>query len=109
MHHARRLVEGTVGVFLAEALVLPTGLLVAAFLTRRLGPEGYGLFVLSVTVVMWMEFTIASIFSRPTIKFLGESEDWEPIAVTVVRVYLLTSCVGMLVLWLPARPLPRVL
>ena len=106
-HHARRLFEGTVGVFLAEALVLPTGLLVAAFLTRRLGPEGYGLFVLSITLVMWMEFTIAAIFSRPTIKFLGESEDWEPIAVTVVRVYLLASCVGMLLLWLAADPIAR--
>src|SRR4030042_2594955 len=102
MHHAIRLFQGTVGVFLAEALVLPTGLLVAAFLTRRLGPEGYGLFVLSVTVVMWMEFTIASIFSRPTIKFLGEAEDWQPIATTVLRIYLLASCAGMVVLWLPS-------
>ena len=109
MHHARRLVEGTVGVFLAEALVLPTGLLVAAFLTRRLGPEGYGLFVLSVTVVMWMEFTIASIFSRPTIKFLGEAEDWQPIATTVLRIYLLASCAGMVVLWLVSAPIARFL
>ena len=109
VHHAQELFEGTVGVFLAEALVLPTGLLVAAFLTRRLGPEGYGLFVLSITLVMWMEFTIASIFSRPTIKFLGESEDWQPIATTVVRAYLLASCVGLLVLWVAAAPIARLL
>lgn len=108
-HAAVKLFEGTVGVFAAEALVLPTGLLVAAFLTRSLGPEGYGLYALSITLVIWIETAIASIFSRPTIKFLGEANDWRPIASTVVRVYLLASCVGMLALWLASAPLARFL
>jgi hypothetical protein len=35
----RHLLDGTVRVFLAEALMLPTGLLTVAVLTRRLGPH----------------------------------------------------------------------
>ncbi len=108
-HRAGQLFEGTIGVFLAEALLLPTGLLLAAFLTRRLGPEGYGLYVLSITLVLWIELTIASIFSKPTIKFLGEAEDWQPIATTMVRLYLLASCVALLLVWLAAAPIARLL
>jgi O-antigen/teichoic acid export membrane protein len=43
---------GTIRVFLAEALLLPTGLLTTAYVTRKLGPEGYGLFVLAATLVL---------------------------------------------------------
>ena len=34
------MVEGTIRVFLGEMLLLPTGLLTAAYLTRKLAPEG---------------------------------------------------------------------
>jgi hypothetical protein len=34
----RQTVRGAVVVFLAEALILPTGLITAAYLTRKLGP-----------------------------------------------------------------------
>ncbi len=108
-HHTRRLFEGTVGVFLSEALLLPTGLVLAAFLTRRLGTDGYGLYVLSVTLVLWIELSVSSIFSRPTIKFLGETDDWRPIATTVVRLYLLVSCAAVLLVWLSAAPVARLL
>ena len=40
----------TLRIFAGEALAIPTGLVTAAFLTRRLGPEGYGLFTLAATV-----------------------------------------------------------
>jgi len=48
----RHVLDGTIRVFLAEALLLPTGLLTTAFLTRRLGPEGYGLFLLAAPLVL---------------------------------------------------------
>lgn len=48
------MLDGTLWIFLSEALVLPTGLLTAAFLTRRLGPEGYGLLTLASVLVAWM-------------------------------------------------------
>lgn len=34
-----RMIDGTARVFLAEALLVPTGLLTVAYLTRRLGPS----------------------------------------------------------------------
>ncbi|MDJ0691883.1 MAG: hypothetical protein QNJ41_25695 [Xenococcaceae cyanobacterium MO_188.B32] len=37
---SKKTVRGTTFIFLAEALVLPTGFMTAIFLTRRLGPEG---------------------------------------------------------------------
>ncbi len=46
-HPGRRMVDGTIRGFLAEALFPLTGLLTAAFLTRRLGLANYGLFTLA--------------------------------------------------------------
>ena len=47
----REMLAGTLRVFLADMLILPSGVLTTAYLTRRLGPEGYGLFILAATVV----------------------------------------------------------
>ena len=43
----RHVLAGGVRVFAAESLLVPTGLLTAAYLARRLGPDGYGLFMLA--------------------------------------------------------------
>ncbi|MEM9945858.1 MAG: oligosaccharide flippase family protein [Cyanobacteria bacterium P01_D01_bin.36] len=98
----RQILDGTVWVFLAEGLILPTGLITAGFLTRQLGPEGYGLFTLASIIVAWVEWSITSIFSRTTIKFVGESEDWRPIGALVVQLHLAASVGVLLVLWLLA-------
>lgn len=80
---------GTIQVFLAEALLLPTGLLTAAFLTRQLGPEGYGVLMLATTLISWIGWSITSAFTRTTIKFISEAEDWRAIASTVLQLHLL--------------------
>ncbi|MEM8504165.1 MAG: oligosaccharide flippase family protein [Cyanobacteria bacterium P01_D01_bin.1] len=98
----RQILDGTVWVFLAEGLILPTGLVTAGFLTRQLGPEGYGLFTLASIIVAWIEWSITSIFSRTTIKFVGESEDWRPIGALVVQLHLFASVGVLLILWLLA-------
>jgi O-antigen/teichoic acid export membrane protein len=49
--HGRRTAPGIFWVFLGDALILPTGLVTAGFLTRRLGPEDYGLFTLATVLV----------------------------------------------------------
>jgi len=105
----RHVLDGTIRVFLAEALLLPAGLLTTAFLTRRLGPEGYGLFLLAATLVAWMEWSIASVFSRATIKFVSEAEDWQPIGTTVMRLHLVVSGGAALLLWLLAAPIATLL
>jgi O-antigen/teichoic acid export membrane protein len=105
----RQTLDGTIWVFAAEALILPTGLVTAAFLTRRLGPEGYGLFALAAVCVAWIEWSVASLFSRATIKFVGEADDWQPVATTVMRLHLAASGSAALLLWLLAAPIGRLL
>jgi O-antigen/teichoic acid export membrane protein len=105
----RQTMGGTLLVFLAEALVLPTGMLIAAFMTRRLGPEGYGLFTLAATLVAWIEWSIASMFVRATVKFIGEADDWRPVAAAVFRLHLLVSVGAAALLWLLAVPVAEVM
>jgi O-antigen/teichoic acid export membrane protein len=100
----RHLLDGTARVFLAGLLLPLTGIITAAFLTRRLGAEGYGLLVLSTTLFVWVELTINALYSRATIKFVGEAKDWLPIGTTVIRLYLLAGIGGGLLLGLLAFP-----
>jgi O-antigen/teichoic acid export membrane protein len=104
-----RVVGGTAWSFLAEALIVPTGLLTAAFLTRRLGPEAYGVYVIAATLIGWIEWTVTTVFSRTTVKFVGEAEDWSPVGETVVRQYLLVSVPVALLVWLLAGSIGQAL
>lgn len=101
-HPARHLADGTVRSLLAEALILPTGLITVAFLTRRLGPQAFGLFTLAAAVVAWIEWSINAVFSRATIKLVGEVEDWRPVGSTVMRLQLATSGGATVLVWLLA-------
>jgi O-antigen/teichoic acid export membrane protein len=104
-----RLATGTIQVFLAEALLLPTGLLTAAFLTRNLGPETYGLLLLATTLVSWVGWSITSAFTRTTIKFVSEAEDWQPVATTVLQVHLFLGFFAAAILWFIADPVANAL
>lgn len=95
--------------FLAGLLFPLTGIITAAFLTRKLGPEGYGLLVLSATLVGWIELSINSLFARATIKFVAESENWRSIGVTTSRLHFLAGMGGALLLILLAFPLAEAL
>jgi O-antigen/teichoic acid export membrane protein len=103
-HAGRHMLDGTLRVFVAEALILPTGLLTVIFLTRRLGPDGYGLFTLSAAIVTWIETGISALFSRASIKFISETPDWGPVGTTVLRLYLAASCIAGLILFFMAGP-----
>jgi O-antigen/teichoic acid export membrane protein len=81
----RQMIDGTVRVFLAEALFPITAVITAAFLTRRLGANGYGLLTLAATTITWIEWSLVSLFSRATIKFIREAEDWKPVGQAIVR------------------------
>jgi O-antigen/teichoic acid export membrane protein len=96
------LLGGTIRVFLAEALLFPTGLVTAMFLTRHLGPAGYGLFALAATAVAWLEWTAHSLFTRATIKFVGEAEQWRPVGDRVLRLHLAVGGSAALLVWLLA-------
>lgn len=83
--------SGIVFVFAADALMLPTGLVTAGFLTRHLGPADYGRFTLAATLVAWAQWTVSSLFSRAVIRYAGESEDWQPVATTALRLHLVAG------------------
>ncbi len=106
---ANHMVSGTVKVFIAEALILPTGLVTAGFLTRTLGAENYGLFTLVSVLIAWIEWTITSLFSRTTVKFVGEADDWQPVGATVLRLYLGVSLGATALLCLLASPIAQLL
>jgi O-antigen/teichoic acid export membrane protein len=97
----RQTLDGAVRVFIAEALILPTGLITTIFLTHRLGGAGYGLFTLAAMLVAWIEWSLTSVFARAAIKFTAEAGDgWRPVGTAVLRVYLWTSCAaaGLLII-----------
>lgn len=100
---------GVVRVFLAEALVVPTGLLTAAFLTRSLGPGPYGRLMLALAIVAWVEWGVASVLARAAIKLVSEADDWRPVGSAMVRANLLLGAVAGLTLWLAAGPLAALL
>src|SRR5262245_27923857 len=104
---SRHMVDGTIRGFLAEASLPLAGLLTAAFLTRRLGPASFGLFILVATLVNWIEGSIISSFSRTVFKFVAEAEDWRPLGTTIVQLYWVIGSGFMLVLWLLALPIAR--
>ncbi len=105
MLHLKNFFKGGIHVFLSEALVLPTGLLTAAFLSRKLGPDGYGLLILAATMVSWVEWSVTSLFSRTSFKFIGEREDWQPVAAVILRLHLYFSIGAAVIFGLLAAPL----
>ena len=105
----RRVMDGALWVFLAELLLLPTGFITTVFLTRSLGPEGFGLFALAAGVVASIELVLTSLLGRATVRFISRAEDWRPVGTIVVRVYLIGGLGMMLLLWLLAGPIARLL
>ena len=96
----RALLGGTASIFVAEALLIPTGIATAAFLSRRFGPEGYGLLTLASVVVVWLESNVATALSRPAIKVVGDAAgEWRPVGTAVFRLYTLVGCALGFVVW----------
>jgi O-antigen/teichoic acid export membrane protein len=104
----RHLMIGTISIFIADALILPTGFITAVFLARSLGPVNYGLFALASTLISWIEWTSTSAFSGTTVKFVAEEADWQTVGNTVAQLHLMVGIIVMVLLWLMAAPLSRV-
>ncbi len=101
--------NGSALILFADLLMVPVGLLIVAMLTRWLGPEGYGLFALSASLVAAIEWGLASILSRPTIHGVGQAVDWQPVARTLLRWHVLLATAVLFVLWIMARPIAELL
>ena len=105
----RGLLNGSSWVFLAEALAVPTGLITAGILSRRLGTSDYGLLTLSGTIVSWVEWSVVSVLARASIKFVSEATDWRPVGTALVRWHLILGIAAAIVVCLLAAPLERTL
>ena len=100
LHAARHLLDGATRVILADALILPTGILTVVFLTHRLGPEGFGSFTVASAIILWMEGSINTIFHSPTLKIVADAKDWSALGTTIVRLHFRVSLVASFFLWL---------
>jgi O-antigen/teichoic acid export membrane protein len=99
------MMDGTARIFLAELLFPLTALVTTGFLTRQLGPQGYGLLALTLTTIIWVESAINSFFTKATIKFVGEADDWKPVGAMVIRLSLKIGIGAMVLVWILAAPL----
>jgi len=97
--------DGTARIFLAELLFPLTALITTGFLTRQLGPQGYGLLALTLTTIIWIESAINSFFTKATIKFVGEADDWKPVGAMVIRLSMKIGIGAMVLVWILAAPL----
>ncbi len=104
-HH---LMAGTIRIFLADALIIPTGFITAVYLARKLGPTNYGLFALASVFILWIEWLNTALFSHTTIKFVGEAKDWKPIGITVIQLHFISSIVIAALIWSISSPLAAV-
>lgn len=104
-----QMLSGTLRIFLAEAILLPTGLITAGFLSRQLGPEGYGLFTLAAVILSWIEWGTSSMLLRTTIKFISETRNWQPVMATVLQQHLWLGTGATLLLCLFAMPIAQLM
>ena len=109
-HAAERgLFAGTFLVLMAEALALPSGLIVAALLTRHLLPSQYGVYALGAAGVAWLEWTVVSLFSRAAFKLVAEADDWRPVGSLLLRAHLVAGVGAGALLALGSVPAARLL
>jgi len=94
--HVRHTASGAVHNFVASALALPAGIIVAAFLTRQLGPSDYGVFTVTVAIITWIEAAVSLGFSRATVTLVAEAEDWSASVARVMQFQVLVSMAAVL-------------
>lgn len=102
VHSGRHTLDGAFWGLIAQALMVPTGLATVIYLTRTMGPGGYGQYAVVLTIITWLEFAIVAMFSRTTVKLVSDAEPWRPAATTLVRLSLMTGLLLAGLLWLGA-------
>jgi O-antigen/teichoic acid export membrane protein len=95
----RETLHGSARVLAAEALAVPTGIVVVGFLARRLGADGYGELTLATASVAWIEWSVASALSRAAVTLVAQAEDRLAAGAAVVRTYLWASLGTAVLLW----------
>lgn len=60
---------------------------ISIYLIRRLAPEGYGLYTLTVTLAALVEKVLVSLWNRQTVKLVSETENWQSPAKTAFYMF----------------------
>jgi O-antigen/teichoic acid export membrane protein len=76
---------------MAEGLAVPAGLILAAMLTRSLGPELYGRYGVAVAVVLAIEWLLISATGRASLRVLSDPEQRDRMTPLAVRHHLITG------------------
>ena len=105
----RQLLGGGTFVLLADALQLPSALVLGMYLSRRLGAEGLGLYLLAANLIGWLELAVSTLLARATVHLVADSHDWKPIASLALRWHGGVCLVVLAALWLVVAPFPQVL
>jgi O-antigen/teichoic acid export membrane protein len=101
----RSMAAGGVLMVLGHVVVLPAGLIAAAFLARMLGPADFGIYSVAMSIVVWARMAISMLFNRASIILIAESSEWEPVAIALIQVQLFLGIGAGVVAFLAAPTL----
>jgi O-antigen/teichoic acid export membrane protein len=104
MSRGARLARGTLQVLIAESLVVPAGIVTAAFLARALGPHDFGTLTISTSIVTTIEWVVVALFSRVVVKLISEDRDWRPVASLALRMATMLGLAAGAAIWALAGP-----
>ena len=89
------LTRGTALGLLSEAMILPTGIVSAAVLTRSLGPDGYGLIGVVMAAISPVAWLITSVLGlRSSVKIVGDANNPLEAASALLRANLILGSIG---------------
>src|SRR5688572_1675715 len=92
-----------------QIAIVPAGIAVLLYLTRRLGPAAYGEYATVMAVIVWIEFAITSLLSRATIKLVAEASRPLAEAAALVRLAAAIGGIGTVLVLLFAGPFSSLL
>jgi len=103
------LARGTIQVVLADALALPANILAAVYLARALGPGDFGLLMIATSVAVTIEWALNSMFSRATVKFVSDADDWRAAGAAAFTMQTGLGVLAGLALFAGASPVSRLM
>lgn len=93
----------------AEALSVPSGLLTVAFLTRALGPSGYGRYALAASLIVFLEGIVSTFSSRFSVKCAGSGRPSHNVLGALLHIHLAMGTALALLVWIAAGAIGRAL
>jgi len=95
---------GTLEIYFAKLLVVPSAFATAVILARSLGPHAFGQLVLASTLIMWLEWLCGGGLGPATIRAVAAAENPRTVAGQAARAHLLAGLLGMGVVVALATP-----